>query len=187
MLLFYEDFTGVSEGEIGSQLTKEGDNNYWGVVQAGSIMLLWSDYVNIPYLDNVENSVVSNVIDMSDPQIISVNMSFNMAADTEPRVSDWTDYVILSVFKDNVWTEVGRYDETLFGDEAYHPVNVNLTNYASSGFKFKLTWITNGVNNEHLGVSIWTLQITAEVSSDIARIAATNRTAATNRIAATQR
>lgn len=159
--IFYEDFSGLQEGTIGSKLLWEGSNNYWGVVQAGNNKILWSDYLNAPYLDNVENSVVSTATDMSDSKIVSASIDFNISCDTEPRVSDWTDYVSLSIFKDGVWTEINKYDETLFGDESFHSVNEDITSYKSNGLKFKFTWKTNGVNNEHMGCSIWPIQIKA--------------------------
>ncbi|MFA4996329.1 MAG: dockerin type I domain-containing protein [Patescibacteria group bacterium] len=159
--IFFEDFSGLQEGIIGPNLIWEGNNNYWGVVKAGDNNILWSDYLNTPYLDDVENSVVSIATDMSDAKIVSASIDFNISCDTEPRVSEWTDYVSLSILKDGVWTEINKYDETLFGDELFHNVSENITDYKSDNLKFKFTWKTNGVNNEHMGCSIWPIQIKA--------------------------
>lgn len=163
--VFYEDFVELTEGSVGVQLTQEGANNFWGVVAAGDNNILWSDYLNIPYLDNANNSVVSNTINLGIDPTVTSNIIFNMSCDTELRTDTWKDYVSLNVYDGNAWTEINKYDETLFGDEEFHNVSENVSAYNNTNFKFKFTWVTNTINNDHMGCSIWPIEIKQSIES----------------------
>lgn len=156
---FLEKFDLVTPPEIGLQLTKEGDDNNWGTVKMDSINALWSDYLNFPYHSSTNSAVVSSEIDLSSSTMIDSELYFQIACDTEPRTSAWKDYVILSLYDGNNWIEAARYDETALGDELFHPISVDLKSYQNAHFRFRLTWIADDQNNDHLGCAIWPFQV----------------------------
>lgn len=156
--LFTEDFSSVTAPDFGNKFTSEGDNNFWGTVDSNGTNYLWTDYLNTPYLSNANSSLVSSSMDLSGK---AAELSFNISCDTELRDSDWKDYLTISGFDGLAWNEIARYDETSLGNEDYHNEIVQLSSFANTDFKFKLTWITDNANNDHLGCALWPIQINA--------------------------
>ena len=159
--LFSENFSDISTPNFGNKFTTEGDSNFWGTVDANGTNYLWTDYLNTPYLGNANTSLVSIPVDLSNQTANSIVLSFNISCDTELRDSNWKDYLAISGFNGLSWTELARYDETALGNEDFHNENIQLTSFKNNDFKFKLNWITDGTNNEHLGCALWPIQIKA--------------------------
>jgi len=154
--LFSEYFDGVTAPDLGDKFTPEGENNFWGTFDGNGTNYLWSDYLNIPYLADSNSSLVSSPTDLSAK---TANLTFNISCDTELRTSEWKDYVIISGFDGTDWNEIARYDETSLGDEDFHNQEIDLSSFSNSDFKFKLTWITDSANNDHLGCAFWPIRI----------------------------
>lgn len=156
-----EDFSQVAPPEIGTKLTKEGTDNYWGTTDMSGTHALWGDYLNTPYLSNQATSVKTETFNLASDVYSTAKVNFNVSCDTEPRNPDYTDYMILSVYDGSAWHELEKLDEDRFGDELFHEVETDLTPYLNSQLQLKFSWITNAINNNHLGCSIWPITVTA--------------------------
>lgn len=166
-----EDFETVATSSIPAGWTAGGTGNNWGVYDTGVENwdnVLYSD-LNTPYLDNASTTVTSPTYDLSGG---GANIDFWSACDTEYNTLNWDDYMALDFSSDGSnFTEVLKWDEVymddLNGDDdqagsaQYHFEHLSIPSiYATSNFKFRLRWTTEGDNNDYNGCLIDSLEIT---------------------------
>lgn len=155
---FQDTFSGVANGSISSNFTREGTPNYFGVLDSLGDKYLLADYDNWGwgYANNSNYSVYSKSFNLSSSNIYASYVIFYISCDTE--LSDpagTSDYLSVKAYNGSTWTELQRYNEFNIGDALLHLYGVDTSAYENSNFRFKFTWVTDAADNSYYGCYIY--------------------------------
>ena len=153
-----ETFESVIDPDIPVNWTKEGSPNYWGTFDFSGDKVLYGDYLNIPYANNVNSTVSLPAYDLSGSA--HANIDFLTRCDTEYTADSWYDYMALEISSgDGVFFELIKWDETLLdilngespldssGGSVYYFEDLEIpSEYLTSNFKLRFRWVTDASN-----------------------------------------
>ncbi len=149
-----ETFTSVTPPNIPNSWTKTGN---WGTYDFGDDKVLYGDYFNIPYANNVNSTIVSPIANLSGTNVTGAMIDFYTKCDTEyfSPFAGYGDYMILEISDDGInFTELYRWNEWWLDDNLNSSDASPIQNikeqipelYLTSNFKIRFRWFTDSSN-----------------------------------------
>lgn len=177
--ILFETFEGLTTSSIPGDWNRNGIENSWGTYNRTDLFgigwgkVLYGD-LNYPYLSNANTTVTSPLYNLSNSA--KSNINFWTRCDTSYHLNSegsiFQDYMALEISMDGEnfvelkkWNEFSIDIENQDSEDStgwatkYYSLSIP-DNYLTNNFKFRLRWVTDGVDNNYDGCLVDDINLT---------------------------